>query len=99
MRLLPTLLSTFFHLLYHQLAWCYDLVAAMVSLGRWQMWVECALPYLEGRVLEIGPGPGHLQDAMHKRGWLAFGVEESWQMCRQVGRRMQKSGYPLNIIR
>ena len=99
MRLLSSLLRTFFRLLYHQFAWSYDLVAAAVSLGRWQKWVDCALPYLEGRVLEIGPGPGHLQAAMRWAGLAAFGLEESRQMCRQAYRRLQKEGIMPYITR
>jgi len=97
--MIRALLRTFFQLLYHQFAWSYDLVAAAVSLGRWQKWVDCALPYLEGRVLEIGPGPGHLQAAIQRAGMAAFGLEESRQMCRQTYRRLQKGGIKPNITR
>ena len=93
------LLRTFFRLLYHQLAWSYDLVASAVSLGRWQAWVNCTLSYLQGRVLEIGPGPGHLQEGMHRRGMAAFGLDESRQMCRQANRRLRKGGIMPAITR
>ena len=64
MRVMQTLLRIFFQLLYHPFAWAYDLVAGLVSLGRWKSWVLCGLPLLAGRVLEIGFGPGHLQAAL-----------------------------------
>ena len=84
MRLVLFLLRSFFFVLYHQFAWTYDLVAATVSLGRWKDWVRSALPYLSGRVLEIGFGPGYLQLSLFELGIPAFGLDESRQMARQV---------------
>lgn len=92
MRLILSLLRTVYSLLYHQFAWTYDLVAAVVSLGRWRGWVRCALPYLTGRVLEIGYGPGHLQVDLQTQGLSAFGVDESRQMARQARRHLIKIG-------
>jgi ubiquinone/menaquinone biosynthesis C-methylase UbiE len=99
MKLLGALLRFFFYLLYHQFAWSYDLVAAVVSLGRWKDWVRSALPYLEGRVLEVGYGPGHLQAWLVENGHPAFGVDESRQMARQAHRRLFKNGYPRHLSR
>ena len=93
------LLGLFFQLLYHPFAWTYDLVAAVVSLGRWQDWVLQARPFLHGRVLEIGYGPGHLQAALNEAGLEAFGLDESRQMSRQAGRRLRKKGYPVRLTR
>ncbi len=99
MRLLPSLLRIFFQLLYHQFAWTYDLVAATVSLGRWKGWVLSALPWLEGRVLEIGFGPGHLQMALHQRGIAAVGLDESRQMAHQASRRLHRKGFSGDLVR
>jgi ubiquinone/menaquinone biosynthesis C-methylase UbiE len=93
MRLISSLLRFFFQLLYHQFAWTYDFVAAVVSLGRWKGWVRSALTYLSGRVLEIGYGPGHLQLWLHERGLAAFGLDESRQMARQASRRLHGKGF------
>jgi len=84
----------FFNLLYHPFAWTYDLVAAIVSLGRWQDWLMQAMPYLSGRVLEIGFGPGHLQVALNEAGMQAFGLDESRQMGRQARRRLWQGEVP-----
>jgi ubiquinone/menaquinone biosynthesis C-methylase UbiE len=92
MRLILFLLRTAYSLLYHQFAWKYDLVADAVSLGHWKDWVRVVLPHLDGRVLEIGYGPGHLQLAMQAQGLTVFGVDESRQMVRLVGRRLRKKG-------
>ena len=99
MRLLMSFLRFAFHLLYHQFAWTYDLVAAVVSLGHWKAWVLSALPWLEGRVLEIGYGAGHLQLALHARGLAAFGLDESRQMARQARRRLRRKGFPATLTR
>jgi ubiquinone/menaquinone biosynthesis C-methylase UbiE len=93
------LLRFFFRLLYHQFAWIYDLVAAVVSLGRWKSWVLSVLPWLDGRVLEIGYGPGHLQMALHERGLAAFGLDESRQMALQALRRLCRNGFSANLVR
>jgi ubiquinone/menaquinone biosynthesis C-methylase UbiE len=99
MCFLLALFRTFFHLLYHEFAWTYDLVAATVSLGRWKTWVLTALPYLSGRVLEIGFGPGHLQLSMSARGMQPFGLDESLQMGRQASRGLRRKGFPANLSR
>ncbi len=40
------LLRWLFDLLYHELAWAYDPVSALVSGGRWRDWQRVALPFL-----------------------------------------------------
>ena len=99
MRPILSTLRLFFQLLYHQFAWSYDLVAAVVSLGRWKDWVSSALPWLDGQVLELGFGPGHLQVSLHESGRPAFGLDESSQMNRQASRRLQRKGFPANLAR
>ena len=92
-------MRVFFNLLYHPLARTYDLVAAMVSLGRWRERLLCARPFLRGRVLEIGFGPGHLQAALNEVGVEAYGLDESRQMSRQAGGRLRRKGYPVRLTR
>ena len=99
MQFIQSFLRFFFHLLYHSFAWMYDFVATAVSLGRWRGWVLQALPFLRGRVLEIGFGPGHLQVALNQAGLAAFGLDESRQMNRQAGRRMRRQAYPVCLTR
>ncbi len=90
----------FFHHFYHALAWTYDFVAAVVSLGRWKRWGRAALPHLRGkRVLEIGFGPGHLLAALHRSGFLAVGMDESPQMIRQARRNLARSKLSAAILR
>jgi len=99
MKLIIFLLRTFFSLLYHQFAWTYDLIAATVSLGRWKSWVKSSIPYLEGRILEIGYGPGHLQQALHEQGSAVFGMDESRQMAQQARQRLRRNSFPINLVR
>lgn len=74
-------LRLFFRLLYHQLAFTYDLVAASVSFNRWKDWVTSVVPFIGGnRILEIGHGPGHLQRVLLNRQLVAVAIDESRQM-------------------
>jgi ubiquinone/menaquinone biosynthesis C-methylase UbiE len=90
----------FFHHFYHALAWTYDFVAAVVSIGRWREWGRAALPHLRGeRVLEIGFGPGHLLVEMNRGGFQAVGLDESKQMIRQAKRNLARSKLPATLSR
>jgi len=99
MRLIVFLLRPIYYLLYHQFAWIYDFVASVVSLGHWHDWVQSALPYLNGRVLEIGFGPGHMQLSMNKNKILGFGLDESRQMAHQANYRLRKQGVTSRLSR
>ena len=93
-RILYSFLRIFFQLLYNTFAWSYDLVAAFVSLDRWNDWVRSVLPYLTGdRILEIGHGPGHLQRALaegHPTG-LIVGLDLSRNMGKIAKRRLARA--------
>lgn len=94
-------LRAFFYLLYHQMAWTYDWVAAAVSLGLWKSWVLAVLPYLRGtRILELGHGSGHLQKALWQSGTgsSVFGLDASSQMSRLAGRRLRSGGIYPNLV-
>lgn len=92
-------LRLFFHLLYHQLAWSYDLVAAFVSAGKWQTWIKISLRYLEGpRVLELGHGPGHLQVLLHTQGFQPFGLDASRWMARLALNRFRAQRMPHRLV-
>lgn len=100
MRLLRAALRLAFDLLYHAFAWSYDLVAAVVSFGRWNTWVRATQAHLTGkRLLELGPGPGHLQSALHANGFAPVGLDESRQMLRQASRRLRQTGSQPQLAR
>ena len=94
------LLRFFFRLLYNEFAWSYDLVAWVVSLGRWKAWGRTALHHLRGsRVLELGHGPGHLLVALQKRGYDPVGLDLSVNMGRQARRRLDRAGLSVPLVR
>ncbi len=82
-----------FHLLYHELAFTYDAVAWLVSLGQWQAWGRTALDRVRGpRVLEIGHGPGHVLIALARSGREPIGIDLSPQMGRLAQENLRKAG-------
>ena len=69
MRLISRFMRFLFHQFYHSFAWTYDFVAAVVSIGRWNDWTRTLTPFVQGtEILEIGPGPGHLQRLLRDKG-------------------------------
>lgn len=79
--------------LYNEFAWSYDLVAWVVSGGRWDSWRRMALDYVvEQPVLEVGFGTGELLLEMARRGWQVVGVDLSPAMQRVTGRKMRRRG-------
>jgi ubiquinone/menaquinone biosynthesis C-methylase UbiE len=88
-------LAFFYQGLYHRFAWTYDLVAAIVSIGRWQSWGRTSLAAIRGSsVLEIGFGPGHLQLELNRQGIRVFGLDESRQMIRHARNLLHKNRFP-----
>lgn len=89
-RFLAASLRRFFDLLYTRLAWTYDLVAWTSSMGQWRSWQQVALEGLpEGRVLELGHGPGHLLFDLGRLRPSVFGIDTSRQMSRLAARRLR----------
>jgi ubiquinone/menaquinone biosynthesis C-methylase UbiE len=85
-------LKIFYRLLYHRMAWTYDLVAWGVSVGLWREWIGTVLEFLEGpRVLELGHGPGHLQrELLHRGAFRSVGLDLSRQMGEMAIRRLRR---------
>jgi len=89
-----------FRLLYYELAWTYDFVSWVVSLGEWRAWQRAALPFVHGRsILEIGHGPGHLLLELSKQGKHVVGLDLSPHMGRMAQRRLQKAGLFSLLVR
>ncbi|MGA7192762.1 MAG: class I SAM-dependent methyltransferase [Anaerolineales bacterium] len=82
----------FFHYFYHSFAWTYDFVSALVSIGRWNDWIETIIPFVQGnKILEIGHGPGYLQRVLHDQNFSAIGIDESMQMIHRAKHRLEKA--------
>lgn len=93
-------LRLFFQCLYHQLAWSYDLVANIVSLGKWTRWISASYGYLDKQpVLELGFGTGKLQCDLLKQGFAVYGIDESGQMAKRAKKRLHKAGVEPRIVR
>jgi SAM-dependent methyltransferase len=88
-----------FRLLYHELAWSYDGVAWLVSLGQWRAWTRAVLPHLAGtRVLELGHGPGHLLATLQTRGFYTVGLDRSPQMGQLARRRLHRASLAQALV-
>jgi ubiquinone/menaquinone biosynthesis C-methylase UbiE len=88
-----------FQALYYELAWAYDAVSWLVSLGAWDAWRCLALAYVDGeRVLEIGSGTGALLAAAAQQGLNPIGLDRSSSMVRQTRRRLQRRGLPVQLV-
>jgi len=82
-----------FELLYHDLAWTYDAVSWIVSLGVWRDWQRTALKHVEGHdVLEIGHGTGYILVALAWAGYTVTGVDRSAQMGHIARKRLREAG-------
>ncbi len=89
-----------FRLLYYEMAWTYDAVSWLVSLGEWRAWQQVALPYLIGKqILEIGHGPGHMLADLQEAGYTAVGVDLSPNMGRLARNNLRKKGVSSNLVR
>jgi ubiquinone/menaquinone biosynthesis C-methylase UbiE len=94
-------LACSFRLLYNELAWTYDPVSWLVSLGRWRQWQQTILPHLppSGRVLEVGFGPGHFLRDLASAGYQTVGLELSPAMLRLAGRRLRRQRLDIALCR
>jgi len=100
LRGVQTLPRVFFGLFYHALAGKYDSVTRVISMGLWKTWLSTTLTYLDGGlILELGSGPGHLQQLMRDIGIEGIGLDESQQMAELSRTRLEKAGNKSTSIR
>jgi ubiquinone/menaquinone biosynthesis C-methylase UbiE len=93
------LIALGFTLLYHDLAWTYDAVSWIVSLGEWRAWQLSALQFVHGpNVLELGHGPGHMLVQLADAGHRVVGLDKSPQMGGMAARRLQQHGLPAPVV-
>jgi len=89
-----------FHLLYHQLAFTYDLVSALVSRGHWRGWTRAAIPRLLGaRVLEVPCGTGNLLLDLCMAGYAPIGVDLSPAMMRIAQGKLKRARGNAPLVR
>lgn len=89
-----------FHRLYNELAWTYDAVSWVVSLGDWRGWQRAALSFLQGQtVLEIAHGPGHLLVEVNAAAYQTIGLDLSSAMGRLAQKNMRRAGVCIPLTR
>jgi ubiquinone/menaquinone biosynthesis C-methylase UbiE len=92
-----------FRLLYNEMAWTYDTVSKVVSLGQWRDWQRVALRYLDppsdGVVLELAHGTGDLQIDLAEAGYRSVGLDRSRRMGRIARRKLRTHGIGANLVR
>lgn len=93
-------LTIFFRELYTHLAWWYDAVAMITSVGQWFTWQTAAYDALPGGpLLEVGFGTGHTQVDLASRGWKTFGIDLSPQMARISRQRLLENNIEPRLVR
>ncbi len=99
-ELLQRILGKFFELLYTHLAFSYDMIAWLSSMGQWRDWRNTAiLDYDPGTILELGHGPGHLLLELKKIGVSVIGLDPSRQMNRLAQQKLRRSDFTPEIVR
>lgn len=94
------LLRLGFQLLYREMAWSYDVVSWIVSLGRWRDWQRVAMRYAHGpRVLDLAFGTGNLMLDWYTAGAMPVGVDLSPQMARIAAGKLRARDLPLALVR
>jgi ubiquinone/menaquinone biosynthesis C-methylase UbiE len=92
-------LAGIFRELYTRMAWLYDAVAQITSVGEWFNWQAVAFAALPGDpVLEIGFGTGHIQAELASKGWRTVGIDLSPQMAALTRRRLLDRKLALELI-
>ncbi|NIM96078.1 MAG: methyltransferase domain-containing protein [Anaerolineales bacterium] len=97
-QLIQKFLRFFFHHLYTTIAWIYDFVAMVSSVGQWRTWQQAGVDAIQqGTVLELGYGTGHVLLNFFKGGIIPFGADPSRQMAGITKRRLRKAGFEPRI--
>ena len=98
-RLSWRFVSWFLELLYTELAWAYDLVANVTSVGQWWHWQEAVIDELPpGRLLELGFGTGRLLSRLASEGRLVYGLDRSPQMIEITRARIRQLGTSAPLV-
>lgn len=90
-----------FRLLYNELAFTYDLVSWIVSLGAWRCWVRASLQHIQpdGVILELAHGTGNLQLDLHAAGREAIGYDLSPAMGQIAAKKLTRAGIRPRLVR
>lgn len=100
MNWLRNLLKVAFRLLYNEMAWTYDVVSWVVSMGQWRSWQRAGFARLRGqRVLEIAHGTGNMLLDLSALGLQPTGLDLSAAMGRIASRKLKRNGVAVPLVR
>lgn len=91
-----------FRLLYNEMAWTYEGVSWVVSLGKWRTWQRTALKHLPpptAFVLELAHGTGNLQLDLHAAGYQCAGLDLSRTMGIIARRKLKRNHIVAPLVR
>lgn len=92
-----------FRLLYNEMAWSYDLVSVVVSLGQWQCWQRSALRHLptptSSPLLDLAHGTGNLHCDLLDAGYNTVGYDLSPYMGHITQRKLWQRGHTPTLLR
>lgn len=92
-----------FRLLYHEMAFTYDTVSYVVSLGQWRCWQRASLQFLPdpetGTILEIAHGTGNLQLDFHEAGYKTVAYDYSPQMGQIASAKLARNDIQTDFTR
>ncbi len=89
--------------LYNEMAFTYDAVSWIVSLGQWRAWQRCTLRHLDAppgtRVLELAHGTGNMQIDLRTAGYNTVALDLSAAMGRIARDKLHRWGYRPPLVR
>jgi len=92
-----------FRLLYHEMAFSYDMVSKAVSFGQWRCWQQAALKHLPGAdaglILELAHGTGNLQVDLAAAQYRSVAYDFSAQMGRIAQRKLLRANIQPKLVR
>jgi ubiquinone/menaquinone biosynthesis C-methylase UbiE len=89
-----------FWMLYNPLAWSYDWVSQVVSVGHWREWQRVGLSRLHGkRVLELAFGTGNGLCDLHAAHYQVVGLDLSSSMVRIARRKLRSLDIQIPLVR
>ncbi|MBN1579644.1 MAG: methyltransferase domain-containing protein [Anaerolineae bacterium] len=95
-----SLIRLAFWILYNPLAWTYDWVSSIVSLGHWRDWQRAALSELRGeRVLDLAFGTGNMLLDLPAAGFDPVGLDLSPAMVRIAKGKLARANGCVPLIR
>lgn len=91
-----------FRLLYNEMAFTYDAVSWLVSLGQWRCWQRSSMQFLPdpdtGLILELAHGTGNLQIDLQQAGYQTVAFDLSSYMGRIASRKVAKNNLQQRFV-